>query len=373
MLNREELRSIAKVKGDGHFFVSCYLSVDPVSNVRGDYIIHIKNMLKKTMEDLDRDVRKKVKPDIEKIDAYVFANKKNFKKGLALISSTGADFWKEFHLSVGLKNEIIVDKLPYIKPLLDIIDRYQKYAVMIIDKENARLFAIQLGEIEEYREVYTENVPGKHKKGGWFSLEQKSIERHTDYHVGLHIKDVIKQLEDMLTSGDIGRLILGGSEEALSLARSQFTKKLSDKIIGTFTVSMNANVNEVVSKAQSVLEQYENKGKEQFVDELMTKTMKKENAVLGIDNVLSALQEGRVMKLLYIRDYKDSGYSCNKCGFLTTQKTELCPYCKIGMQRIDYIVDLAAQKAIEQGSSVEVIGNNPKLFNAGSIGALLRY
>lgn len=129
----------------------------------------------------------------------------------------------------------------------------------------------------------------------------------------------------------------------------------------------------MLTKTQSVLEKFENEEKNILVDEMMTKAMKKENAVLGIDNVLSSLHEGRVMNLLYIKDYNDSGNFCRGCGFLTSQKIDKCPHCKDAVQKTDYILDIAALKAIEQGASVEVINENDKLKSAGSIGAFLRY
>jgi peptide chain release factor subunit 1 len=373
MLDRLEILKIAKLKANNNYFVSCFLNVDPVFNKKAKYMIYLKSMIKNTMEKLDKSVSKKVKPDIEKIDNYIFNNKRRFKKGLAVISSTGADFWKEFHFSIGLKNEIIIDKVPYIKPLIDLIDRYQRYVVMIIDKESARLFLVHLGEIEEYREIFTENVPGKHKKGGWFSLSERSFERHIDYHVGLHIKDVVRHLEDMLSSGDISRLVVGGPEEAITMAKSLLTKQISDKIIGTCHVGISANINEVLARVQPILEKYENNVKNLIIGELLTKTMKKENAVLGVDDVLAALQEGRVMKLLFLKDYRDSGYSCLRCGFLTSQEIVACPYCKKEIRKVDHIIDLAVQKAIEQGAAVEVVIENKKFEKAGSVGAFLRY
>ena len=45
---------------------------------------HFKNMMKGKIETLDKAVYKKVKADLEKIDNYVLANKRMFKKGLAL-------------------------------------------------------------------------------------------------------------------------------------------------------------------------------------------------------------------------------------------------------------------------------------------------
>lgn len=373
MLNYEELKEITKIHTGDTFFVSLYLNVNPVMNVKDNYILHIKNMLKQTSERLDKDVLKRVNGDLEKIETYILTNKRIFKKGLTLLSSKERNFWKEFHLSVPVKNEIIVDKTPYIKPLFDIFDNYQKYAILVVGRESARLFLIHLGEIEEYTEVHTADVPGRHKKGGWFSLSEKSYERHIDYHVGLHLKDVIKQLETLMSCEHVGRLVIGGSEEAVTKVRAMLPQTIVDKVIGTFQAEMYANNNEILEKAQPVLEAFERKKEAKTVDRLLTGALKNENAVIGIEDVLNALQEGRIMRLVFLEDYKQSGLMCRNCGYLTVQHISNCPYCKGEMQKVNYIIDLAAHKAVEQGAVVEVISNNKKLQDSGSIGAFLRF
>jgi len=61
-----------------------------------------------------------------------------------------------------------------------------------------------------------------HKKGGWFSLSEKSFERHIDYHVSMHLKDVVKQLDSFLSGEYVGRLLIGGSEEAVTKVKVCF-------------------------------------------------------------------------------------------------------------------------------------------------------
>ncbi|MEW6418000.1 MAG: Vms1/Ankzf1 family peptidyl-tRNA hydrolase [Nitrospirota bacterium] len=373
MVSREELREIAKMRAEDAFFVSLYLNVNPMTNVKNNYVIHVKNMLKQTSEGLDKVVLKKVNGDLEKIEAYILANKRIFKKGLAILSSQGKNIWKEFHLSVPVKNEVIVDKTPYIKPLLDILDNYQRYAILLVGRESARLFLIHLGEIEEYTEVHSADVPGRHKKGGWFALSEKSYERHIDYHVALHLKDVLKQLDSFLSGEYVGRLIIGGSEEAVTKVRAMLPQAVSDKVIGTFQAEMFAKTKEILKKAEPILQAFERQKESEIIEDLLTKAMKNENAVIGIENVLNALQEGRVMKLLFLKDYKQSGLQCKKCGHLTIQDILSCPYCKGEMQHAKYIIDLAAQKAVEQGAIVSVISENKKLEESGSIGAFLRF
>lgn len=272
-----------------------------------------------------------------------------------------------------MKNELIVDKKLYIKPLMDILDNYQRCALLLVDKEFARIFMIHLGEIVEYAEVRTDDIPGKHKKGGWFALSQNNYERHIDYHVGLHIKDVINKLESFIKGEYIGRLIIGGSDEAVSMAKGMLHKTILDKIIGTAKIEMLAKSDEVLKKVEPVLSAYEKKKEEETVDSLIAKALKNENAVLGLENVINALQEQRVMKLVFVKDYKTGGYNCGSCGYLSVQKSDSCPYCSGKTETVDYIVDLAGQKAIQQNALVEVVSESKKLADAGGIGAFLRF
>ena len=265
MLSRTELKDIAAMEKKNGYFVSLYLNVDPMFNKKGDYVVHLKNMLKDKAESLDKNIHKQAKDDFVKIDNFVLTNKRMFKKGLAILSSSVNSFWKEFHLGIPVKNELIVDKSPYIKPLIDILDNYQRYAVLLVEKGFARIFVIHLREIVEYGEVHTPDIPGKHKKGGWFALSQNHYERHIDYHVGMHLKEVLGQLDSFVSREYIGRLILGGSDEAVSMVKGMLPKTILDKVIGIVKVEMVAKSPEVLSKVETVVAEYEkNREKEQL-------------------------------------------------------------------------------------------------------------
>jgi peptide chain release factor subunit 1 len=372
MLNRAELKEIASANGQG-YFVSLYLNVDPAFNKKGDHLVHFKNMMKNTIDSLDKAVYKKVKPDLEKIDNYVLANKRLFRKGLVILSSTESSFWKEFHLGVPVRHELVIDKTPYTKPLFDIMDTYPRYAVLLVDRESARIFIIHLGEIIEFGEIFTAGIPGKHKKGGWSALAQSKYERHTDYHISMHLRDVLDKLDSFLSGEYIGRLIIGGADETVALVKGMLHKTVLNKVIGTIKIDKFAKNDEVLNKVGPVLSAFERIKEEETVEELITLSMKNENAVLGIDNVIHALQEQRVMTLILLKDYQGKGHVCPSCGFLTAQSVQSCPYCKGITEPVDYIIDLAAEKAIRQGAAVEVVSVSKKLKDAGGIGAFLRF
>jgi peptide subunit release factor 1 (eRF1) len=102
--------------------------------------------------------------------------------------------------------------------------------------------------------------------------------------------------------------------------------------------------------------------------------MKQERAVLGLEAVLAVLQEGRVQKLVFEKDATAMGLQCSACGALTEQEVgPQCPYCGGKTEAVNYLVDLAAQKAVEQNAEVLVVPENKGLRKSGSIGAFLRF
>ena len=60
MLSSKELKEIAGIRSEDAFFVSFYLNVNPMTNVKDNYAIHVKNMLKQKADQLDKAVMKKV-------------------------------------------------------------------------------------------------------------------------------------------------------------------------------------------------------------------------------------------------------------------------------------------------------------------------
>lgn len=373
MLSRGELREIADIKGQQGYFVSLYLNVDPMFNKKADYEIHLKNMISNAAGSLDKTVHKAAEDDLKKVNEYALGIRKSFKKGLVLLSSSANSFWREYNLGVPVKNELVVDKTPHIVPLAAILDNYERYAVLLVEKDFARIFVVFLGEIVEYGEVSTADFPGKHKKGGWFALSQDHYARHVDHHQNLHLKDVIEKLDSFLSEEYIGKLIIGGSDEAVSAVKHMLHHTVKDKIIGDVRVELFAKTDEVQKRVDQVVSSHEKKVEDETVDRLIAKAMKNENAVIGLDNVIQALQEQRVMKLMVLKGYDAPGYNCPSCGFLNVQKADSCPYCRNEIKRVDHMVDLAAGKAIQQSSLFKVVEESKKLKEAGGIGAFLRF
>lgn len=395
MLDRAELKEIASLDGKDSMYVSLYLNVDPVFNKRGDYDIHFKNMVKRAVESLGKAAYKRVKEDIDRIRDYVASSRRLLRKGLVVISSARNDVWKVYHLNVPVRNEFIVDRTPYTEPLADVLDNYEKYAVLLVEKDEARVFVIHLGEIVEFSSIHTEGVPGKHKQDVWYALSPSGAdrhmanagkgrqgvtglrtdhyERHIDFHVRMHLEDAIRGLASFVEREKIGRVVIGGPDEAVAAAQALLPRTLGDKVIGTAKAEMLADTNGILGATTPIVEAYERKQEEETVEYLITQALSGGNAALGMADVIAALQERRVMRLVMLKDFRAGGYACSVCGFLSAQKVEPCPSCGGTVEHIGHLADLAGELAVQQGAVIEIVGDGTRLGQYGGIGAILRF
>jgi peptide chain release factor subunit 1 len=369
MITFNEIKELSSLSNN-HLIISLYLNVHRVTNPKNDYIIHFKNMVKEEYTKIDK---KKIEKDIKTIESYLRDSKPEFKKGLALITSSSIGLWREYHLALPVKNELIISNSPYLKPLVFLLNNYQRCAVLLVDRELARFFIFHVGEITEHSEIFTPDIPGQHKKGGWFSLQQKKFERHIEYHVSLHMKDVIRQLDEFISQESIKRILIGGPEDAVVKIQEMLPRRMLSKDITTFHVNMKIAEREVLDKTMKMLVKIEQEKEEEVVEQLITGTLKRQAAVIGIEDVLLNLQEGRVMELVFLEDLTLGGYSCKNCGYLTIHEIANCPYCAGQFEKIGYIVDFAVQKAVELGARIEVIKKNERFKKIGGIGAFLRF
>jgi len=373
MFTREELTRLNTIRGNGELFTTVYLNVNPVTNPKGEYFITFRNMVKPEIEKLSNSDQKAVKEDVKKIEAYLKSAKTEFKKSLVILSSTQLDMWEVYHLSVPLKNQVVIDRTPYLKPLTSIMEQHRSYAVALVDRVHARLFNIQLGEIAEYAELFTPDIPGKHKKGGWQGRDENRFRRHIDQHIHFHLRDVVTKLEGLLSRGEVSHIIIGGSEESLLLFTKMLSQPIMAKTAGTFTADMHAGNDEILGNSMKIIRGVEKSDEEGLVEELVTRASKNGSAAAGLEDVLSQMQKGNIHHLVYLDGFRSSGYKCQSCDFLTIQDLKTCPYCSTVLENIEHLIDFAIQKAIDMGSEISAIAENRKLQEVGNIGALLRY
>ena len=373
MLTKDDLNRLNSMKDEGKLYTSVFLNVNPVTNPKGEYFVNARNLIKQESDKLTNSDQKLIQEDAKRIETYIKSGKTEFKKSIAIFSSSSADLWEVYHLAVPVKNQVVIDRTPYVKPIAGILEQYHSYAVAVVDREHARIFRIQLGAISEYSELFTPDIPRKHKKGGWQGRDENRFRRHIDVHVHFHLMDVVKHLEAILHFGEVNHIVIAGTEESVITFNKMLPQPIIAKISGTFIADMHAGNDEILAKTMAIIKETGKTSEEGLVDELITRSNKNGSAASGLQDVLTQMQAGNIHRLIYLDGFNASGFRCTSCNFLTMQDMVKCPYCSAEFEKIDHLIDYTIQRAIDKGAAISAIVENTKLKVAGSIGALLRY
>ena len=171
----------------------------------------------------------------------------------------------------------------------------------------------------------------------------------------------------------VRRILVGATEENAATFLNLLPKSWRSLVMGTFAVQMTAKAEEVRNKAIEIGLQSERKQEHQLVERLVTRSAKGDNAVVGLENTLDAVNKHKVQTLVMADGYHQTGYQCKACQHLTGEATMTCPSCNGDMETIPDVTEIIVTQVMRYGGDVEVVLEQEKLVEAGSIGAELRY
>jgi peptide chain release factor subunit 1 len=292
--------------------------------------------------------------------------------GLALFASGEADYFFALPLPRRPADDVAWAERAELEPLQAIVDDYERIAVLLFDKERARLFTIFMGAVEQ-RHAIEDEVPGKQATGGWFALAQTRYARHHEDHVLRHARRTIALLQQVLRTHPFDRLVLGGPDEAVRLLRQHLPRPLRGRLAGTLDLELFASEEQIRRAALEMAERLERQAEQGMVDELLESTTSAYVA-LGIEPTLEALGERRAHLLLLADTFTAAGSECRRCGRLSAT-TGTCPACGGPTTPLANLREALLHQAAEQGARIEIVTGPAaaRLGEYGGIGAWTRF
>ena len=297
-------------------------------------------------------------------------------RSIAMFSCAAQGYFRAFPIAVPIRSRVFVGEQPYVKPLADLLDAYGGYGVALVDKQGARLFQFHLGELKEQEGILGKEV--RHTKRGGASsifgrlggIGRKS--RRSEQTIARNLKESAEFAAKFFDENHVRRILIGGTEKNVKQFKSHLPKAWQSLVVGTFPISMSAHPDEVQKKALEIGQQAERRREMRLVESMITSAAKGADGVVRMDDTLSAVHEGRVQTLIVKEGYRAQGFQCQGCGYITTQKLEVCLFCGKSFAQIQDAVEMAVRKVMKDGGDVEIVYENPKLEEIG-IGGVLRY
>ncbi|MCS7247567.1 MAG: hypothetical protein NZ840_04920 [Anaerolineales bacterium] len=366
MLTDRDLRELLDFQAP-NAVVSLYLNTDPSEGNKETHRRHLRALLRQV----------ELPSDVEVIERYFEHEFDWAGRSVAVFSCATRDWFRSFSLAVPLRSRVRVGDRPHVKPLADLLDSYGGYGVAIVDKQGARFFYFHLGELVEQEGVVGEIVRHTKRGGGSQAAGRRGgIAGQTNYIEELaerNLREAAEYAARFFAENNVRRILIGGTEENVNLFRGFLPKTWQSLVVGTFPMSMAASHTEVLERAMKIGEEAERHQESRRVEALITAAAKGKNAVLGLEDTLNALNDGRIHTLFILEGDRQPGYQCGQCDYLTSVEVPRCPYCGGQVKSIPDMVELAVRRVMQNGGEVEVLRQNEALAKKGRIGALLRY
>lgn len=292
-------------------------------------------------------------------------------RGLVVFSCAPRALWQVYELQVRVPTLARFAERPVIAALAAVLDEHERYLVVVVDKEQARLMTVYLGRIEHETRI-TDDYPGRTAAGGW---SQARYARHREDHLHRHLLHVVEVLRREARRQPFDRLILGGPPEAAHGLRAVLPAGLRARVVGLFPGELFARESEVLERVQRLEEAAERQAEQALVARLIEAGRDAGPAALGWNETLQALGEGRVHKLVRAEGITRRGRVCPTGHFAAVEAIARCPICGARTDgRLD-LAEWAVERAYDTDASVEEVraAAARALRREGGIGAVLRY
>lgn len=367
MLTKNDLQKLLDYQAQSPI-LSVYLNTNLSGGTIEDHKLHLRSMLKEI------DAPK----DIEAIKTY-FDREHDWRgwRSVAVFSNANEDFFQAYPLAVDLRNRARHHRYPHVKPLAALFDTYAGYGVVLVDQQQARFFSFHLGELQDEKNFSGEDVQ-RQKHGGGSQVTGRSrgvegIAEAPDVLTNRNMQESAERAAKFMKANNVRRVFVGGTQKNVAAFQKMLPKSWQSLIVGTFSMSMNATHAEVQEKALEIGAKAEKKREKKLVQTIITEAAKGRNGLTRFSEILSAIKEGRVQTLVIQDGYRQAGYRCQDCDYITVQELDQCPFCSGHFEHIEEAAELAVRNVLQAGGSVKVLEDAQLLEEYGGIVALLRY
>jgi peptide chain release factor subunit 1 len=383
-LNKDAVKALAAFRGTDGPVVSLYLDVDGQRYPRArDYEVRLEHLLRQIRD-------KQTAADARQITEYVRANlDRSRTRGLALFSCASHGFFQAFELPVAVRNQVVRNQAPHVHQLEGLLERHERFGVLIVDKQRARMLVFELGQLADKSELFDELPRHDDDKGDW---DKDHVRDHASAVAQQHLRRAAQVALRVHQEHALDHLILAGPGPTVKSQERELHDYLRQRIVARLRLPTTAGDEQIRSAALAVEDDIARQRDAELVrrlrdavgtaagDRLATG---REGAatpigrgtgagVAGLELVLPALAEARVDTLLVSDGYEASGWRCPDCDRLATLGRR-CPRCGTDMVALDDVVEEAVAAAMAQAARIAIVRENADLDVLGRIGALLRF
>ena len=262
-----------------------------------------------------------------------------------------------------------IDSSPYIRPLAELQDEYENYAVVVADNRLAKVFLVASAVASREAKI-TGNVKNHVKVGGW---SQQRYERRRDKQLQDYAKDIADELMKLDGENAFRRVLMVGSKETLRAIRAALPNRIARKAVEDKALDLGKSDDWVRKEIFDLFVQQERASEQALWEVIKSEHLKSGLAAVGIEDVLHAAKAGRVEKAVVTQNPHFDGVRCRDCEYLESSTPSECHQCgSTSLFEVDLVSEFV-ELIYMSSAEIDFVDPMPSLTEVGDIGALLRY
>jgi len=369
VITESAIRELAGFRGDQAPVTSCYLDVDGRRLSRHQDYEHELERIMRSARASGR-LTDSVEADLVRIDEYVRGGfDRSSTRGLAMFSCAASDFWQVIPLPVPVRSRIVINESAAVAQLESIAHEFERFGVLLVDKQQARLLVFEFGELLEHSELFDE-LPRDYDTRG--HNDQGDVTSHVAELAAVHVRHAAAVAFHKFQQEPFQHLTIGAPSALAGAVEHALHPYLQERLVSRIDVGVHASLSEIREATLDVERLVERQRESAAVERLRDHQATAQRAVVGLAPTLTALFERRVEQLLVSAGFTESGWHCLTCSHLGLVG-RTCPSCGAELVAVPDIVEQAVDTALGQSCHVEICTDNADLDVLGRIGAILRY
>lgn len=370
MITEEQLTQLKECDG-GAPVLSAYINIPPGLQPERAYITTFRTLAQGVRDRLPVPRQAAFESVAQTFETWLESEPPQGRAAVAFgCQETG--LWQASFLPFPVVDHVAFEERPHLTPLLDLLDEHERYAVVIVDKEQSRFLSVRLGEIESDQR-FEADIEEPESHTGW---DDGKYDQQYEGHVQQHLKRVAERLERFFARRSFRRLLLGGPVVPVTGLKALLSPPLAATLAGTFNVDIDMSQSEILERTVPVIKQAKREEETQLVSTVIDRGGPNGRGIWGISDTLRAVWNAAVDTLVVAEGLRVPGGECTNCGRLEAGNVVACPVCQGAARPVDDVVAWAVARTLQQAGSVEIVHADAAtllLAEGEGLGATMRF
>lgn len=293
---------------------------------------------------------------------------------IAVFACATRNLFRVVELDLPVEDQLVVANEPSLKQLAALSSSYDRTLLALVSAEDARIYELLLGRVESFETVAGGEINthrAARKSPGWTQLR---YQRQVREQIERHLREVAARLTELFDRDHPPQLLVGGVQPTIDRFLHELPDRIRVRVKDVVSLAPGTPIAEVVHAAVATSRADEMARAADGVRETVDLALADGPAALGIDEVLEAAQQKRLMTLYLDPDFRHDGFLCRDCASLARRDdgSGSCAFCA-GTTTVVELGEALVRQAILQSGEVEFVPRSSTLGQFEGVAAKLRW